>query len=98
MPELNLEEFPATSYDEWRKAAEESLKGAPFDKKLITRTHEGISLQPIYNKEDLEKLGAPEAWPGHPSFVRGPAAAPKRPLVAQEIPLGDPVAFNGFEQ
>lgn len=94
MPELNLEEFPATSYDEWRKAAEESLKGAPFDKKLITRTHEGISLQPIYNKEDLEKLGAPEAWPGLPSFGRGPAAAPKRPLVAQEIPLGDPVAFN----
>ncbi len=33
---LTLDEFPATTYEEWKAAAEESLKGAPFDKKLIT--------------------------------------------------------------
>jgi len=91
---LTLDEFPATSYDQWRKAAEESLKGAPFDKKLVTTTHEGIALQPIYNKADLDKLAAPDAWPGLPPFGRGASAAPCPPLVAQEIPVGDPATFN----
>lgn len=94
---LSLDEFPATSYEDWRKAAEESLKGAPFDKKLITATPEGIKLQPIYRKEDLEELGLPEAWPGLAPFTRGARASgyKTRPwLVAQEVPLGCPEAFN----
>jgi len=59
-----FEDFPATSAAEWRKAAEESLKGAPFEKKLVTRTPEGIDLQPIYSREDGEKLALKGTWPG----------------------------------
>ena len=55
-----LAEFPATSYQEWRKAAEETLDGAPFEKKLITRTAEGIDLQPIYTADDASKAGTVE--------------------------------------
>ncbi len=94
---LSLDEFPAATYEEWRHAAEESLKGAPFDKKLVTSTPEGIKLQPIYRKEDLAALGLPEAWPGLPPFVRGSAAAgfKARPwLIAQELPYGCPEKFN----
>ncbi len=94
---LSLDEFPAATYDQWRHAAEESLKGAPFDKKLITATPEGIKLQPIYSKEDLEELSLPESWPGLPPFVRGPAAAgfkAKPWLIAQELPYGCPDKFN----
>jgi len=94
---LSLDEFPAATYEEWRHAAEESLKGAPFDKKLITSTPEGIKLQPIYRKEDLAALGLPEAWPGLPPFVRGSAAAgfkAKPWLIAQELPYGCPKKFN----
>lgn len=94
---LTLTEFPETTYAEWRAAAEESLKGAPFDKKLITRTHEGIELQPIYNKSDLDALNLPENWPGLPPYLRGTTPAPDRfdPwLVAQELPYGDPNVFN----
>ena len=84
---LSLEEFPPSTYEEWRHAAEESLKGAPFDKKLITPTPEGIKLQPIYSKEDLAALELPESWPGLPPFMRGSAAAgfkAKPWLIAQE--------------
>jgi methylmalonyl-CoA mutase len=94
---LSLLEFPATPYAEWRAAAEESLKGAPFEKKLITRTHEGIDLQPIYNASDLEALGLPENWPGLPPYTRGTKVAPDRfdPwMVAQELPYGEAAVFN----
>jgi len=94
---LSLEEFSAATYEEWRKAAEESLKGAPFDKKLITRTPEGIALQPIYRKEDLAALNLPESWPGLAPFVRGTKASGYKSepwLVAQELPYGCPTKFN----
>ena len=67
---LFAEFTPATDAD-WRKAAEESLDGAPFEKKLVTRTPEGIDLQPIYSRTDGEKLGPDAAWPGLPPYVRG---------------------------
>jgi len=94
---LNLDEFPPATSEEWRKAAEESLKGAPFDKKLITQTPEGIRLQPIYRKEDLEALAPAEAWPGLAPFTRGGAASgfkAKPWLIAQELPCGCPDRFN----
>ena len=40
----SLDEFPVPTYDEWKAAAIESLKGADFDKKLLTKTYEGITL------------------------------------------------------
>ena len=94
---LNLDEFPTITYDQWRAAAEESLKGAPFDKKLISQTPEGIKLQPIYDKEDLAELGLSESWPGLPPFVRGSSAAGYKVtpwLIAQELPCGCPEKFN----
>ena len=41
-------EFPPTPYEEWRKAIDKILKGAPFEKRLITKTYEDIDLQPMY--------------------------------------------------
>jgi methylmalonyl-CoA mutase len=92
-----FEEFPATSPAEWRKAAEESLKGAPFEKKLVTRTPEGIDLQPIYSREDGEKLPLKGTWPGLPPYLRGSAALGARSAgwkIAQELPYGRPQEFN----
>lgn len=94
---LTLEEFPPATYEEWRQAAEESLKGAPFDKKLVTSTPEGIKLQPIYNKSDLDALSLPESWPGLPPFARGSHASGNKKrswLIAQELPYGCLDKFN----
>jgi methylmalonyl-CoA mutase len=92
--QLTLDEFPPTDSAAWRAAAEASLKGAPFDRKLLTRTHEGITLQPIYTAADLDQLALPEAWPGLPPYGRGGSPLPRPPLVAQEIPLGIPSEFR----
>ena len=61
--------LPTHSYEDWRTAAEETLRGAPFDKKLVTRTHEGIAVQPVYGPSGPPADGA--GMPGLAPFTRG---------------------------
>ncbi len=91
---LSLTEFTDATPQAWRAAVEESLKGASFDKKLLTRTHEGITLQPIYTKDQEVAAPLTGLWPGLSPFGRGNRATPSAPLVAQELPFGTPQAFN----
>ena len=72
---LTLEEFPIPSYADWKAEAEATLKGAPFEKKLITKTFEGLDIQPIYRKEDLEGLAHLGSLPGQAPYVRGTRAS-----------------------
>ncbi|MDY0151336.1 MAG: methylmalonyl-CoA mutase family protein [Candidatus Cloacimonas sp.] len=68
---LNLREtFPAPSYDEWLQAVKDSLKGADFDKVMKTKTYEGITLQPIYRKEDIADLPFTDNLPGQSPYLR----------------------------
>ncbi len=41
-------EFPPTSEAEWRKLVEAALKGASFDKRLVSRTYDDIRIDPLY--------------------------------------------------
>ena len=65
------DEFPAVTYDEWRTVAEDSLKGAPFEKKLVTRTYDGIDIQPVYSASDEPDGQDPLGFPGFSPFLRG---------------------------
>lgn len=58
---------PAPTLDEWRAAAESSLRGRPLEK-LASRTHEGIDVAPLYIADDLPP---PSGYPGLPPFIRG---------------------------
>lgn len=71
------DDFPPVSYEQWRALAEESLQGAPFDRKLVTHTYEGIDIQPIYSRRDQLAAADPLGFPGFAPFVRG-----SRPLGA----------------
>jgi methylmalonyl-CoA mutase len=68
-------DFPVPTQEEWRGAVEKTLKGAPFDKKMLTRTYEGITLQPIYTRQDWPADGDPSGYPGAEPFTRGGTAA-----------------------
>lgn len=73
---LNLKnDFPIPGYDEWKKQVENELKGESFDKKLITKTYEGINLNPIYTKDDLTDLPFINNYPGFDNFLRGSKAS-----------------------
>lgn len=61
-------DFPPVSYEDWRAVAEKDLAGAPFDKKLVTHTYEGVDVQPVYTERDAPDRGE---LPGFPPFTRG---------------------------
>jgi len=41
-------EFPATSQAEWRKLVEAALKGASFEKRLVSQSYDGLRIEPLY--------------------------------------------------
>jgi methylmalonyl-CoA mutase len=58
-------EFPPTSQAEWRKLVEAALKGASFEKRLVTHTYDGLRVEPLY----------PRAAGAKPITGRKPGAA-----------------------
>ena len=92
-----LAEFPVPSMDDWKEEVVRLLKGAPFDKKMLTTTYEGITLQPMYTAEDTKGLPFVGTSPGEWPYLRGTEAIGKRPggwLIAQELPFAEPSDFN----
>lgn len=90
-----LDEFPAPKWEEWKEKAIEGLKGADFDKVMHTRTHEGITLKPIYRKEDLEGLPFVNALPGDAPLQRGNSFERDGSWeLAQAQSEADPAALN----
>jgi methylmalonyl-CoA mutase len=74
-------EFPAATREQWLKLVDGVLKGAPFDKRLVARTHDGLTIQPLY----------PRAADVRPLTAR----APGMPwTVMQRVDHPDPAAAN----
>jgi methylmalonyl-CoA mutase len=67
-------DFPPVSYDQWKTSVVAELKGAPFEKRLVTRTLEGIDIQPLYTAADWPPDGDPSGFPGFMPLTRGSRA------------------------
>ncbi len=81
MNDLSLAgEFPPTSEAEWRKLVDAALKGASFEKRLVSQTYDGLQVAPLY----------PRA--AHASPVAGRAALPWQVLARVDHP--DPQSAN----
>jgi methylmalonyl-CoA mutase len=71
-PDFAIEDdFPPVGYDEWRAMVEADLQDASFERKLVTRTYEGIDVQPVYSGCDRSADKHAEGFPGLPPYVRG---------------------------
>lgn len=68
-------EFPTTSVEAWKDSLEKILKGAPFEKKMVVKTYDGIDIQPLYTKADWDADKNPSGFPGSAPFTRGNSAA-----------------------
>lgn len=88
------DDFAPVTYEQWRELVEADLKGVPFDKKLLTRLYEGITLQPIYTERDWSGSGDPNGFPGSPPFVRGNEPLRQSWLVCQAQSHPDPATAN----
>ena len=69
-----LGDFAETTYDTWRAEVERALNGGDFQKKLVTRTIEGIDVQPLYTEADWPGAGDPGGFAGAPPYRRGAEA------------------------
>ncbi len=82
MTELPLAaEFPPASREQWLALVEKSLQGTPFDPKLVSRTYDGLGIEPVY----------PRAERSRPVAGRAPSA---RWGVVQRLDHPDPAAAN----
>jgi len=63
-------EFQPVSTKEWEEQIIADLKGAEYDKKLVWRTIEGLSLRPYYRSEDLNKIPFLDTLPGEFPYLR----------------------------
>ncbi|MFE8595350.1 methylmalonyl-CoA mutase family protein [Archangium violaceum] len=63
------QDFPAISVEEWRRLVDKDLKGKPFTS-LQSALEGGLTLQPLYSREDAGPAAPPEP-PGVAPFVRG---------------------------
>jgi methylmalonyl-CoA mutase len=77
--------FPAADDAQWRAAVDKTLNGGDFEKKLVSRTADGIAIQPLYRRK-------PDAMP-----VAG-ACAGSRWTVTQRVdhPLADAAAAQAL--
>ena len=74
-------EFPPTTEAEWRKLVDAALKGASFDKKLVSQTYDGLRIEPLY----------PPATGAKPVAGRTPGAAW---ALMQRVDHPDPAEAN----
>jgi methylmalonyl-CoA mutase len=71
-PALNLAaDFPAATDEQWLKLVDKVLAGADFDKKLVSRTYDGLTIKPLYTRADW--TGEDAGFPGGAPFTRGGA-------------------------
>jgi len=74
-------EFPATSEADWRRLVEAALKGASFEKRLVSQTYDGLRVEPLY----------PRAAGVTPVTGRAPGTAW---TIMQRVDHPDPAAAN----
>jgi len=74
-------EFPPATQEQWRKLVDGVLKGAPFEKRLVSRTYDGLAIDPLY----------PRAAKAEPILGRMPG----QPwTIVQRVDHPDPAAAN----
>jgi methylmalonyl-CoA mutase len=51
-------DFPPARREQWLELVGRLLKGAPFDRKLVSRTYDGLTIQPLYERAAAEPVPA----------------------------------------
>lgn len=91
------QDFPATSWEAWYEEVLKGLKGVPYDKALLTKTPEGITLKPIYTKDDVKDNPYLENLPGFAPYMRNThvsGTANNSWLIEQKIDVADLNEWN----
>jgi methylmalonyl-CoA mutase len=66
--------FEPATLEAWRGLVEKALKGADFERRLVTRTADALRIEPLYTRADALPASA-TTLPGSAPFTRGTHAA-----------------------
>lgn len=73
MNDLQLaRDFPTPTLDQWRALVDKAIKGGDFERRLVSRTADGLRIQPLYRRDDAEAVSSP---PGVAPLTRGTRSA-----------------------
>lgn len=92
--ELATDFEPATR-EQWLKLVDKAIKGADFEKRLVSRTADGLRIEPLYTRADA-LAEAEAALPGSAPFTRGTKAAVQGLgwQIVQPVTAADPAAAS----
>ncbi len=92
-------DFASPTRADWIAAVGKALKGADFDKTLVSTTDDGIRIQPLYTAEDAATAADEAGFPAFDPLLRGAVVAP-RPHGAWDIRTAiahpDPATANAW--
>ena len=77
-------DFPPARREDWLELVERVLKGAPFDRELVARTHDGLTLQPLYSRLSAPLRAQPGRAPGTPWQILQRVDHPQAPAANAE--------------
>jgi methylmalonyl-CoA mutase len=63
-------DFPAASRDQWLALVDKAIKGGDFEKRMVSRTVDGIRIAPLYRRPEATS-GTDRDLPGAAPFTRG---------------------------
>ncbi|MFN3867999.1 MAG: methylmalonyl-CoA mutase family protein [Hyphomicrobiaceae bacterium] len=88
-------DFPASSREDWLRLVDKALRGGDFEKRMVSRTADGLRIEPLYTRADALPPGVHGAA-GSAPFVRAPRSAPNGLgwSIEQMIVSGDAEAVN----
>ncbi|MDX2156259.1 MAG: methylmalonyl-CoA mutase family protein [Hyphomicrobiaceae bacterium] len=87
-------DFPRPAHEDWLKLVDRAIKGGDFERRLVSRTADGIRVQPLYTRADAI-AGREAVVPGAAPFIRGTHVPDSAAWdVRQPVAEPDPVAAN----
>ncbi|MEZ5816844.1 MAG: methylmalonyl-CoA mutase subunit beta [Hyphomicrobiaceae bacterium] len=87
-------DFARPNEDEWLKLVEKAIKGGDFERRLVSRTADGLRIEPLYTRRHAIK-GRDELAPGQAPLVRGTRTPDGSGWDIRQITADtDPVAAN----
>ncbi len=89
-----FDDFPPVSPEQWEAKIREDLQGADYEKKLVWKTDDGISVQPYYTGANIAKLPWLAALPGQFPYVRGNKTNDNSWEIRQHIETDDITVAN----
>ncbi|MEN8125819.1 MAG: methylmalonyl-CoA mutase subunit beta [Bacteroidota bacterium] len=63
MSDFLFDEFQSVSAKQWKQKIQFDLKGADYNKTLLTDTNEGITIKPFYHNDHFKQLNIPNSQP-----------------------------------